>query len=255
MKLTSLEISNIAAKHLMTTACNDVARLICHISELESELGLLREMNLQDVDVTPTVIDVESYEWITVQDCVLVNRWWGDGDLWIWSDLHLGHKNVLRYEPTRRCICDTLEEMNSALISHWNDMVQPNDYALNLGDVSLSSSEQTKLQVNNMHGRKRLVMGNHDRGHSVTWWRKLFTEVYAAPILVDAAPSNEVPLLVIFSHEPVSPEYMTRFGADLNIHGHMHSKRLNSDRHICVSVEQTAWLPIQMSALLSRRRT
>lgn len=244
MKLTTSEISAIAAKHLNTPACDDVAKLICHASTVESELNDLLYPQPSEVSL---ILELADYQWYATPDPVTVARWWRDDEtLWLWSDLHLGHKNILHYEPARRAICNSVSEMDSALIAHHNDMVNPEDHVLNLGDVSLATSDMTKVGVMNLRGRKRLIMGNHDRGRSVAWWRKLFDYAWDTPILVDVAQDR----LVIFSHEPVPLDYMDRFGAELNIHGHTHSKTLKSDRHVCVSVEQTTWLPVSLRSIL-----
>lgn len=244
MKLTPSEISAIAVKHLNTSACNDVAKLINHISAVESELNDL----LYPVahDSATLILELDNYVWQDVPAPTVVPRWWPDNEtLWLWSDMHLGHKNVLHYEPSRRVLATDIADMDSALIAHHNDMVKPNGYVLNLGDVSLATSDKTKGNIMHLNGHKCLVMGNHDRGRSPSWWRKLFNMVWDTPILVDVGGTQ-----VIFSHEPVSPDYLDRYGVKLNIHGHTHSKSLNSDRHVCVSVEQTTWLPVSLRSIL-----
>jgi hypothetical protein len=56
------------------------------------------------------------------------------GNVYIWSDLHLGHGNVIRY-------CDwpfaDVAEMNTALLHAWRSTVKNGDAIINLGDVSL----------------------------------------------------------------------------------------------------------------------
>jgi calcineurin-like phosphoesterase family protein len=84
-----------------------------------------------------------------------------DGSVYIWSDLHLGHGNVIRY-------CDRpftdVAEMNTALLQAWKSTVKNGDTIINLGDLSLKlSKEYLATVIHRLPGYKILVMGNHDR--------------------------------------------------------------------------------------------
>lgn len=77
---------------------------------------------------------------------------------WFTSDIHLGHKNVIKY-------CNrpftSIEEMHEYIIKHWNETVKPEDKIYVLGDFSFSPKWVTEL-VPKLNGYKILVMGNHD---------------------------------------------------------------------------------------------
>lgn len=81
--------------------------------------------------------------------------------LWFTSDLHLGHRGVIRY--ARRPFRD-VEEMDSALIAGWNDCVQDGDRVYLLGDVSFHGAGTTRAILAALKGSIVLVRGNHDRG-------------------------------------------------------------------------------------------
>ena len=62
---------------------------------------------------------------------------------------------------------------------------------------------------------------------------------------------------VILSHIPLHIDSHGRFG--LNIHGHLHDKRVMTDgkvdvRYHCVCVEQTDYRPISLDTVIERSR-
>jgi calcineurin-like phosphoesterase family protein len=82
------------------------------------------------------------------------------------ADFHLGHANILKYqEDTRRksygAHFATISEHDEYLVTQWNATVAPDDLVYCLGDMSY---KQTCLEayMPRMHGRKILVVGNHD---------------------------------------------------------------------------------------------
>ena len=55
--------------------------------------------------------------------------------MWFTSDLHFGHKNIMKFCPKYRSHCKDVEDMDEMLIEMWNKSVQPNDIVYNLGDL------------------------------------------------------------------------------------------------------------------------
>jgi calcineurin-like phosphoesterase family protein len=87
--------------------------------------------------------------------------------VYIWSDLHLGHANVIKY--CNRPFAD-VEAMNKALLHAWR-VTKPLDTVINLGNVSLKQNKEYLAKtIRNLPGYKILIMGNHDRKRSVKWW-------------------------------------------------------------------------------------
>lgn len=82
-----------------------------------------------------------------------MTRWWT-------SDTHFGHVriNELADRPF-----SSVEEMDREIAERWNDVVRPGDEVWHLGDVALGRIADSLALVSRLHGRKRLVVGNHDR--------------------------------------------------------------------------------------------
>jgi calcineurin-like phosphoesterase family protein len=77
------------------------------------------------------------------------------------SDLHLGHTNILKYDPRPFA---TIEEHDETLIQNWNSIVKPQDRVYLLGDVTWYLRKEKIIEtLNRLHGRIYLIRGNHDK--------------------------------------------------------------------------------------------
>nr|WP_245247801.1 hypothetical protein [Tianweitania sediminis] len=58
----------------------------------------------------------------------------------------------------------TTREMDEFLISAWNAVVRPDDLVFHLGDFSFGLGDEQRVRsiFYRLHGRKRLIIGNHD---------------------------------------------------------------------------------------------
>ena len=161
-------------------------------------------------------------------DSIVKNR------IWITSDTHFCHKNILVYEAASRPFKHRAE-MNEALLQRWNDKVVQHDVVFDLGDFSFGSRNRIRDIASRLNGRKFLLLGNHDREHFYDWIALGFERVFKSPFLMDGK--------FIFSHQPLDeiPE------GKVNVYGHVHgSKYFNTvDRNrICVCVERWDCAPI-----------
>ena len=78
------------------------------------------------------------------------------------SDLHFGHKNILRFAKPRPF--STIEEHDQAIIDNWNSVVKQEDDVYIIGDISLNlSAEEIENKLKALNGNKYLILGNHDK--------------------------------------------------------------------------------------------
>ena len=80
----------------------------------------------------------------------------------VWSDLHLGHANIIAYQGRP---FHNVHEMEGVLWANWQLGVDPEDTLVCVGDVAMGSglSDDTWERVRAAPGRtKVLVVGNHD---------------------------------------------------------------------------------------------
>lgn len=86
--------------------------------------------------------------------------------VWYTSDLHLGHRLVARL---RTGIEDNdalaIEQHDALLAENWDRVVGKNDLIYVGGDLCISGLDEALAWIQKRKGRKRLVWGNHDKGH------------------------------------------------------------------------------------------
>jgi len=156
---------------------------------------------------------------------------------YIWSDLHLSHKNIISYcnRPF-----ETVEQMNETLLNNWRNTVGKNDTIFNLGDFCFNWNGQfLKQTLEKLPGYKVLILGNHDRRYKIQWWQDIgFDEVYPYPVIYKK--------WYILSHENV---FLNEQLPYINIHGHLHQNSLDAKCYVNVCVENTSYKPILLDSI------
>ena len=161
-----------------------------------------------------------------------------DRAVWVWSDLHLGHDNIIRY--TNRPFANA-EEMDAQLYANWQATVEPEARLVIVGDVAMRAAvgEHTWQRIRDANGAdKRLVFGNHD----LTGSGDLRVDGFDDDCSVLCA-DGDPPL--VFTHLPLA---QVPDGA-VNVHGHTHAEPPASTPHINVSVEQIDYRPVALARL------
>lgn len=155
--------------------------------------------------------------------------------IFIIADTHFGHKKIIQFESARRQF-ETIEQHDAELVRRWNAVVGKKDTVWHLGDVLFGRESFKTLGL--LNGVKKLVMGNHDRYPS-SLYLEYFNQVVGAAELHGC----------ILTHIPVHHEQFARYRA--NIHGHLHSNKINDPRYICVSAEHINLTPILLNDVLA----
>lgn len=83
--------------------------------------------------------------------------------IWISSDMHFNHANILKFEPEKRPY-DSVEEMAEDYIEKHNSLVGVDDYYIHLGDFCFGREkvQDTASYLSRMKGNKIMLYGNHD---------------------------------------------------------------------------------------------
>lgn len=137
------------------------------------------------------------------------------------SDLHFFH-NTLNHSMDYRGF-ESAEAMNEYMISQWNRKVRPNDDVIILGDFSIGKGKQTNEILSRLHGKKALIIGNHDKYlDDKSFDRSLFA--WTAPY--EEFKDNK--RKVILSHYPImcyNGQYRKSkdgLGTSYMLYGHVH---------------------------------
>lgn len=173
-------------------------------------------------------------------------------EIWISSDLHLWHENIIRYSnrPFKNG-----EEMTEKLIEWHNVYVKPQDHWYHLGDLTMLRGKSNGLQalqliaaVHRMNGHKRTLLGNHDH---------FLPEVYLACGFEKIVGTGQWLDKIILSHYPVYPASLGRSSGC--VHGHTHDQddepvhawidgggKQYVQPYLNVSVERTGYRPLSL---------
>jgi calcineurin-like phosphoesterase family protein len=146
----------------------------------------------------------------------------GGQKVWFTSDLHFGHRNVLKF--CNRPWKDE-KEMGKSLIENWNNTVGDNDIVFVLGDTFwFNNSRSIKKVLSQLKGKDiYIIPGNHDdfkSYHRVDDPRiHLCADVVTCWITEELKPKREVYL----QHCPASTWPHRENGA-YHFFGHIHSQ-------------------------------
>ena len=139
-----------------------------------------------------------------------------------WSDLHLGHANILKMSKRGERFKD-IEEMNSYIIRQWNKHVDDSDDVWIVGDFSYRSGTAVGTYLEQLKGHKHLVIGNHD----VKWMKNILLDKYFESVehmeIIKDGKRN-----ITVCHYPLMEWPQSRYaqctpqGRSWLIHGHIH---------------------------------
>jgi calcineurin-like phosphoesterase family protein len=160
-------------------------------------------------------------------------------DIFVISDLHLGHRNILKFEhngePLRNFA--DLDEMHQTIVDNWKRVVKPTDKVYVLGDVAFRVECMGIFDY--LPGHKRLVLGNHDL-FDIQVYAKHFQKVHGVRQL------NGVWLTHVPMHQPSVEAPRVK----LNIHGHLHANKIDHPKYFNASVECIDYTPIAIEEVL-----
>ena len=167
----------------------------------------------------------------------------------ITSDLHFGHKNIMKFCPvTRARFRDDVSYMNEAMVKEWNDMVTPEDLTYILGDVAFMSGSDAGRIVNRLNGTKILVEGNHDRKTLMdATFRNAFAEVHK---YLDI---NYNGTKCVMFHYPIAEWDQMHRGA-VHFHGHLHGNKsgLEGFRALDAGMDATGFIVQDMDLMIAK---
>jgi calcineurin-like phosphoesterase family protein len=180
--------------------------------------------------------------------------------LFLTSDLHLGHENIISYCDRPY---DSVPQMNADLVNRWNEVVEPDDVVIVVGDLAMGRLDESLGYVSRLAGDKMLVPGNHDRMFKTDgaqyrrecdrYLRAGFAEILEPEIEL-ALPDGTIVLVCHFPYlredEPLDgregrfPEMRPTDTGQFLIHGHQHGMWRRAGRMIDIGVDAWAGYPV-----------
>ena len=161
-------------------------------------------------------------------------------DIFLISDLHLGHANIIRY-CSRPFFFPDVHEMDHVLIKNWNYTISPENRVYYLGDLRYGKDAASNESYRNkLRGRITFIPGNHDEQEpGAARWILLEHEGFRFCLVHD-------------------PEDVPAGFDGWVIHGHHHNNNLRSFpfinfefRRINVSAEVLGYVPVNLNHICS----
>jgi calcineurin-like phosphoesterase family protein len=122
--------------------------------------------------------------------------------IWICSDTHLSHGNIIKYGRP-----ENFEELIKKSLNN----VEDDDILIHLGDICVGKDVDNNQFFANIKGKHILVRGNHD-GKTPSFYLRYWDFVCEEVVMKYHGK------IILFSHKPKAK----RDGIDFNIHGHLH---------------------------------
>ena len=160
------------------------------------------------------------------------------------SDLHLGHKNILKF----RSGFSTQEEHDETLFNNLAKSINKRDSIIFLGDVAFSIDWLKRIESIKC-AKKTLILGNHDLERGIAMGHLMMA--------YDQIESLYSKRNVYFSHCPIHAGQFR--GRKLNVHGHLHGDvvEIESDniiyadsRYVNVCVEHHNYKPVEFCSVI-----
>lgn len=141
--------------------------------------------------------------------------------IYVCSDTHFNHANILKYEPTSRPF-ETIEEMNNTIIKNWNSVVTKEDTVYVCGDMFMGPLDKINEILDQLNGKIILVRGNHDTKNRLEYFKEYGIEVK------DIDYISYKGRFFILCHFPIaSEEFINMVRKDNSevvvLYGHVHS--------------------------------
>lgn len=91
--------------------------------------------------------------------------------IFVTSDTHFCHNREFLYGPRG---FSTVADMNKAIVSNWNKIVDMEDTVYLLGDVMLNDNDLGTRLLKNLKGKIHIILGNHDTAQRIEIYNKCY---------------------------------------------------------------------------------
>lgn len=169
-------------------------------------------------------------------------------EIYMLSDHHLFHDNIVhkfkqedgsRYRPF-----DSVEEMHETMIERHNAIVKANDHFYFGGDVTFKIGKEFNAIMHRLHGKKRLIVGNHDKYLTNLEFIKHFEKIMLWRGFKEQG--------FVLSHFPLKEGHFR--DGNWNAHGHTHWNIINGPySNICCEVRN--YYPVSVDEIAAEIRT
>lgn len=169
------------------------------------------------------------------------------------ADLHFGHEANLG-KSARPFL--TVDDMEVILVNNWNRAVKPEDTVYIIGDFISRSRRSPAHYLEQLNGKKHLVIGNHDG----PWMKSCNLHKYFESV-GSWAETRDRGKRVVMCHFPMVEWWGSKRGSIL-VYGHVHNRKENPTYQILRSlkhaynagVDINDFTPVTMDQLIANHK-
>jgi calcineurin-like phosphoesterase family protein len=164
--------------------------------------------------------------------------------VYVTSDQHFGHSGA---RTLYRRPFASVAEMDRQMVARWNALVKPDDEVWHLGDFAVrQTADRVTSLLNELHGRKHLVIGNNDDG-----------AVTGCPVWISVQAYKEMTVdgtLFVLCHYPFRT-WRNQGKGSINLHGHSHGRLKSMPRQFDAGVDVWDFQPFAFAEVAGRGKT
>ena len=160
------------------------------------------------------------------------------------SDTHFFYKNFLKYNETP---WKTIEDYHKYIKENWNKKIKKKDIIYILGDVCYKPTTESFDFLNQLNGRKHLILGNHDNDiftflNNNPKYQNTFKSIQSYKTL--NLPYKGQVRKIVLSHYPIV-FYENQHNDSILLYGHVHNTiEENIFRKICEEITKNTEIPM-----------
>lgn len=159
---------------------------------------------------------------------------------WFTADQHFGHAAILGM--CSRPFTD-VDAMDRAMVEQWNDVVAPDDIVFHLGDFAHKCKpDRVKSIFAALHGRKHLIIGNHDR-------QPALQQPWQEAVQMRAVVLDSVQIVLCHYGLRVWPGMHRN---SIMLYGHSHGRLPGSRQTLDVGVDAVGFAPVDLPTIQAR---
>lgn len=139
------------------------------------------------------------------------------------ADAHIGHKNVLKYMPSRPYALEhDTKAHDEWLIKLWQKTIGKQDRIYFAGDLTFYGSEESRRLLEKLPGEKYISTGNHDESikSHLNYFRKS-SQIMEVTIKPSACDFIKEELRIVLCHYPLL-DWSGKHQGVIMLHGHCH---------------------------------
>ena len=171
-------------------------------------------------------------------------------NIWISSDFHFGHSNIVRGISTwNKGYRDfnTQQEHDETIIENINDRIMENDLLIQLGDFAFGKKEETVPYYRNKLKVKKIIsiVGNHCK-------KKVLENVFGKENVFDIFEFKYKKRLLIMCHYPID-YWKEHDRGSCMLHGHKHldsDKKFTGNRRMDVGLDGNNMKPYYLDDII-----